>query len=504
MPLRPLLMLLLLSCLSPSSALAQTQKKSYFFDLSTPEAASKTNTAFIDAAAAGDSKAVSFYLSSGIDVNARDDANWTALNAAIDKRKFSVAKRLLDEGADPNLATDKGRTPLMNTIWRGFGYAIDEREYPPAKLVQDLLEKGADVNAVDYSGTTPLMEAASKGHVETIKALLARGADIARRDNDGKTALDLAAKELKGNAVQTLLDARIPLTLKQKVIYYCYRFARIQGWILPFVILISFLVGYYGKKYTRPEPKRNAVKQGDDLPHLMPLKCAACGAGVPLRAENMKCLRCDTSIPVPEDYARTTKLRERAARQLQKAVEAWRRANLFTAWPIRWTLWLIAPVWLAATLIGCFSNIGNSLFARGTSTAFLALFATLGGISLVIAFWAYAFYLSGTRRRLPVIPDIGRKVGEAEVANCHLCGGGISYREGDLAALCGYCGGETYRVAVARRAHAVAAEEREQASVSLHDAMSEIVERRQRAFKSLMYASAVIFGLVISVAIIAL
>jgi Ankyrin repeats (3 copies) len=392
----------------------------------------------------------------------------------------------------------------MTAIWRGFGYALDKREYDPAKLVQYLLEKGAEVNTVDYSGTTPLMEAASAGHVETIKALVTRGADMRRMNNEGKTALDLAAKERRGRAVQTLIDSGAPLTLKQKVIYSCYRFARIQGWILPFVILISFLIGYYGKKYTRPEAKRNAVEKGDELPHLAPIKCAACGAGVPLQPENMSCPRCNSPVPVPEDYAGTMKLREKAARGLQKATAAWRRANRFTIWPIRWALWLIAPPWLAATLIGCFSNIGNSLFAASTSAAFLALFATLGGISLVIAFWSYAFYLSGTRKRLPLIPSTSRKVGEAQFGNCHLCGGSIFYSEGDLAAVCGYCGGETYRVAVARRAHAVAAEEKEQVSISLHDAMAEIAERRRRGFKYLMYASGIIFGFVFAVLIIAL
>lgn len=59
-------------------------------------------------------------------------------------------------------------------------------------------------------------------------------------------------------------------------------------------------------------------------------------------------------------------------------------------------------------------------------------------------------------------------------------------------------------MAVARRAHAVATEEKEQAHISLHDAMSEILERRQRAFKSLMYASGVIFGLVLAIAVITL
>ncbi|MBD0326776.1 MAG: ankyrin repeat domain-containing protein, partial [Pyrinomonadaceae bacterium] len=432
----------------------------------------------------------------------RDELGQTALFSAVGQKKFSVAKKLLDLNADPNIATNEGRTPLMAVIKRGYSASYNKRDDESREMIKILLDKGANVNATDADGTTPLMEAASVGDHETIKALLSRGADATPKKADGKDALDLAAYELRGRAVKAMIEAGVPLTTKQKIYYYSYRFARLEGWVLPFVIVLSFLVGYFGKKLTKPLPKRNAVDKGDDLPHLVPLKCDTCGAGVPLKVEKMKCLRCDTAIPVPEDYAKTNALREKAAIKLQRAVAAWRRANLFTAWPIRWTLWLVAPFILIATLIGCFTNIGNSLFAISTSVAFLAMFALLGGISLVIAFWAYAFYLNGTRKRLPQIPNVGEKVGAAEVASCHLCGGGIKYEEGDLAALCGYCGGETYRVAVARSARLKAAEEKEQAAVSLYDAMSEIVARRQQAFKSLMYASAVIFGLAFSLLIL--
>ncbi len=458
---------------------------------------------FVNAAADGEQKLVEQYLRAGVDVNARDEYGQTALFAASVGRKYALALMLLDRGADPNLARDTGRTPLLAAIKRGFDTNFYEREPESQKLVNALLEKGADVNARDEDGVTPLEEAARIGDVETIKALVARGANLATKNNDGETPLHVAAQELRGYAVKALIDAGSPMTTRQKLQYLGYRIARVEGWILPFLIVFSFLVGYFGKKLTRPQPKRHAVASGDELPHLAPLKCVQCGAGVPLNNEEMKCPRCDTPIPVPEDYGETVRLRAKAAEKMERAVAAWRRANLFTVWPLRLTLWLLAPVLLVLTAFGTFSKLGDSLFAVNTKTAFLGLFAVLGGLSLAVALWAYASYLGGTRKRLPEIPATGQKVGEAEVANCHLCGGGISYAAGDLAAICGYCGGETYRVRLTRRARAVAAEEKEQATLSLYDAMAEIVERRQRAFRYLYKTALVVFGLALAILIYA-
>ena len=484
-------------------ARAELARRRLLFDLSSEEKKRETVANFIDAAFDDKQKIVELYLAAGLDINARDKSLRTVLFAATTTEKnYALPMMLLSRGADPNLASESGRTPLLTAIKYGRRDAINGwREPESAQLINALLDKGANVNAPDNEGTTPLMQAAFINDAGTISALLARGADLTSKNNESQTALDIAIAERRGLAVKALIEGGSPMTRKQKIYYYCYRFARLQGWTLPFVIGFSFLVGYFGKKLTRPEPKRNAVASGDELPHLVPLKCEQCGAGVPLKSADMKCPRCGTSIPVPEDYAATVRLRAVVAERMERAVAAWRRANLFTAWPLRWTLWGLAPAWLAATILGLFTNIGNSLFAIKTSVAFLALFALIGGISLTAAFWTYAAYLNGTRRRLPLIPVVGQKVGEAELTNCHLCGGGISYAAGDLAAVCGYCGGETYRVKLARRARAVAAEEKEQATLSLYDAMAEIVARRRQAFKNLSSAATVVFFIVLAILI---
>lgn len=493
---------------APASLPAQTQEEAraelrrrrQTFDMSSDEKRAETVSGLINAALDGEKKIVELYLAAGLGINDRDESGRTALfAAATSEKEFSLALDLLAKGADPNIANINGKTPLMTAIKYGNHDSITGlRSDGSVGLIRTLLDKGADVNARDSGGLTPLIQAALVNDGGTVRALAARGADLNAKDEDGQSALDIASHELRGQAVQALIESGAQMSSRQKLHYASYRFARVEGWILPVLIVGSFLLGYFGKKLTRPQPKRNAVESGDELPHLTPLKCQQCGAGVPLDAERMQCPRCDTPIPVPEDYAATVRLRAKASEKMGRAVSAWRHANIFTVWPIRWTLWLLAPVLLVFTAIGVFSDLGDSLFARKTSVAFLALFALLGGVSLATAAWAYAFYLNGTRKRLPVIPEIGQKVGEAELANCHLCGGGIAYEAGDLAAICSYCGGETYRVRLARRAHAVAAEEKEKATLSLYDAMAEIVARRQRAFSYLYKTAAVVFGLTLA------
>ena len=58
-----------------------------------------------------------------------------------------------------------------------------------------------------------------------------------------------------------------------------------------------------------------------------------------------------------------------------------------------------------------------------------------------------------------------------DIATKSTRGAAVAYEVGQLVTGCGYCGGEIYRVALARRTRKVATEEKEQASLPLDDAM---------------------------------
>jgi ankyrin repeat protein len=104
-------------------------------------------------------------------------------------------KLLLEHGADPNIATDGGTTPLM--VAAGVNWAVGETytEGPDALLEAVKLshELGNDVNAVNSMGIAAIHGAANRGANDVIEYLVANGARLDIADNQGRTPVDWAA-----------------------------------------------------------------------------------------------------------------------------------------------------------------------------------------------------------------------------------------------------------------------------------------------------------------------
>lgn len=73
-------------------------------------------------------------------------------------------------------------------------------------MARFLLEQGADVDETDPAGTTPLMVAARRGDGRLVTLLLDRGADIDRRNRADQSALSLAWEHGRELTFRLLLD----------------------------------------------------------------------------------------------------------------------------------------------------------------------------------------------------------------------------------------------------------------------------------------------------------
>jgi ankyrin len=103
----------------------------------------------------------------------------------------TVMKLLVSRGADPNLPTLAGTTPLMAAAGVNWVVAQTYTESVQARYdaVALCLELGADVNATNSMGLTALLGAVNRGSNDIIELLVQRGARLDVKDKEGRTAL---------------------------------------------------------------------------------------------------------------------------------------------------------------------------------------------------------------------------------------------------------------------------------------------------------------------------
>lgn len=132
-------------------------------------------------------------LSSGADVNARDEDGVMALMRAASAGRGDMVRLLLAAGADPRAKTTGGVTALMMASLGGY-----------ADVIAALIAATSEINARDNHGRTALMAAASSGETAAVDALLKAGAELGAEDVTGGTAMTYAAAEGHAGAVEIL------------------------------------------------------------------------------------------------------------------------------------------------------------------------------------------------------------------------------------------------------------------------------------------------------------
>ncbi len=175
-------------------------------------------TALLLAAREGNIDTVRALLTGGVNVNQTSASDQTSpLVIAITNGHYDLAKILLDHGADANLATVDGLTPLYDaedTEWAEVGWGPNpvtfQERVTYLDLMKALLEHGANPNArlikplwfrptshnqewVDKKGATAFWRAAQSSDVAAMRLLKAGGADAHLGTDEGVTPLMVAA-----------------------------------------------------------------------------------------------------------------------------------------------------------------------------------------------------------------------------------------------------------------------------------------------------------------------
>ncbi len=128
-----------------------------------------------------------------------NDETWFDVEGATPFLRAAVAgdlgvmKLLVDHGANPNIATKSGDTPLMAAAGVGWAaYWTQNAPYSRLDAVKFCLEHGAAPDAKDAKGYSALDGAAFRGDNEMVNYLAAKGADVHAKTKAGDTVADLA------------------------------------------------------------------------------------------------------------------------------------------------------------------------------------------------------------------------------------------------------------------------------------------------------------------------
>jgi uncharacterized protein len=127
----------------------------------------------------------------------------TPLALAAEVNNLDAIKVLVEGGADPNIPTAKGTTPLILSAGAGTDVqrarSVDERAVA-VQTAKYLVEHGADVNAVGQFGWTALHAASYQGLNDDVEFLVSKGAKMDVKDQLGQTPLSISLSVLTKEA----------------------------------------------------------------------------------------------------------------------------------------------------------------------------------------------------------------------------------------------------------------------------------------------------------------
>eukprot|EP00658_Telonema_sp_P-2_P075093 TRINITY_DN644_c0_g1_i13.p1 TRINITY_DN644_c0_g1~~TRINITY_DN644_c0_g1_i13.p1 ORF type:complete len:212 (+),score=44.15 TRINITY_DN644_c0_g1_i13:210-845(+) len=157
----------------------------------------KLGDSLLRAAEDGDEPAVDgMILAAECTLDYSTPEGWTALIMASKAGHVRLVRKLLNAGASPNPSR------VCHTAIRAGALGGH------VQVMECLLARRADPNMASEHGRTALMGAAMNGHPECVQLLLQAGAELDLKNDHGETAADLAATYQHDEIVQLLKRAR--------------------------------------------------------------------------------------------------------------------------------------------------------------------------------------------------------------------------------------------------------------------------------------------------------
>ena len=151
-------------------------------------------------------KAVELVLNDGLDINTPALCNRTPLLWASLSSSGEFIETLIDLGANVNAQrTDDKEAPLtLSSGWNKF------------MAVYLLLDRGADANIASADGNSPLHTAVSKGFFDITKRLVEKGSNVNLQNKEGRTPLFLGVKNKHEQLIKLLIENEADVSIGYK------------------------------------------------------------------------------------------------------------------------------------------------------------------------------------------------------------------------------------------------------------------------------------------------
>lgn len=150
---------------------------------------------------------VDLLITHGADVNYCAPNGESTLSMACAQGAINAVQMLLTANATPDVRDAKGITPLLHVIMHNTENSLS--------IARMLLEKGANANLSMPNGFSPLMGAVQMNDMDIALLLLEQGADINARQGNGKgpSALSIAVALGHNEMVELLTENKADITV---------------------------------------------------------------------------------------------------------------------------------------------------------------------------------------------------------------------------------------------------------------------------------------------------